>query len=514
MIECFDTSPSHCHLRQGTTTRERSGLGITRRVVLDVWSVTVAALAWLVLVTGAVAKSDDEPNATPPFAVRELYAPAHFGNSYEVMGQYETRKYIEEAKHWGFNRYGDWFDMQDCSDPFAETEHVAIAHAMWERKKQNFLSAQALGLSCDLVITPNHVYVDQCRPELLARQGGRILGQLICPSNPTARTIILQNYDNLFADLAHAGVRLNSISACPYDFGGCGCDRCKPWIITFGKLSRDIHAVAKRYYPDVELDMIGWWWTPEEHRQLADWADEESPGLIKAMYLNIPYGVTKVADVRLPKGCQKYAFVHIGYADQDAARDQYGHLGPVIAPVRLPQTICDLLADGAGGFMAYSEGAFDDANKALLAGLGAGKFQTADEVLRSYAQRYFAADAQQAADWSKWLTAWGSPFGVDSATSAAQLACLKKDGQWRERQWELKLELFRLNRSIGAGNDWSPSRLAAVDQFWQVQEQIHRGLWGLTLQRHIFDRRFTPVPWYADWANQVEAKAATLGKEQ
>ena len=76
--------------------------------------------------------------SSPPFAVRELYAVGHFGNSYEVMGEYEMRRYLAEAKHWGFNRYADWFDMEDCSDPFAEKRLILLSHAMWERKKQNF----------------------------------------------------------------------------------------------------------------------------------------------------------------------------------------------------------------------------------------------------------------------------------------------------------------------------------------------------------------------------------------
>ena len=44
---------------------------------------------------------------------------------------------------------------------------------------------------------------------------------------------------------------------------------------------------------------------------------------------------------------------------------------------------------------------------------------------------------------------------------------------------ELKLELFRLNRRIMAETGWTPARLDAVDHFWQVQEEIYRGLWGL-----------------------------------
>ncbi|MCR4413448.1 MAG: hypothetical protein NUV77_13590 [Thermoguttaceae bacterium] len=461
----------------------------------------------------------NSPAGTPPFAIRELYAPGHFGNSYEVLGEHEMRAVLAEAVYWGFNRYGDWFDMEDCSDPFAEKQLVLLSHALWERKKAHFRSAQALGLACDLIITPNHVYVDQCAPSLLAKKGGRVFGQLICPSKPEARAVILRNYENLFADLARAGVRLAALCPCPYDFGGCNCDACKPWILTYARLVREIHALAERSHPGIEMRMIGWWWTEEEHRQLAEWVDRESPGWIQSLFLHIPYGKTGVANVPLPKGCRRQAFVHIGYADLASPRDIYGHLGPVIAAERLPRTLADLAGANVTGLMAYSEGVFDDVNKALLAGLGSGKFRAADEVLSTYAQRYFGADVQTARAWAAWLKTWGRPFDVAPADSARQLAdLLKKTGppqdHWRRRQWELKLELFRLHAAIAQGKEWTPNRLQLADQFWAVQEQIHRGLWGLAPQRHIFDRRFTPVPWYAAWAKAMSQRAGQLGKEQ
>ena len=34
-----------------------------------------------------------------------------------------------------------------------------------------------------------------------------------------------------------AGVNLTAISSAPYDYGGCACDQCKPWIITFAQLT-------------------------------------------------------------------------------------------------------------------------------------------------------------------------------------------------------------------------------------------------------------------------------------
>jgi hypothetical protein len=455
--------------------------------------------------------------ARPPFAVCELYAPGHFGNSYEVLGANEMREVLAEARFWGFNRYADWFDMDDCKDPLAGGHTYGLGDALWLVKKTNFASAQAAGWLRDLAITPNHVYLDQCRPELLAVKGGRVFGQLICPSKPAARAAILKDYDSLFADLARSGVRLTYINTCPYDFGGCRCKQCEPWILTYAQLAREIFLAARKHFPQIKMDMVGWWWTAEEHRLLAQWADQHAPGWIEHIYLHLPYGATRVADVPLPKGCARGAFVHISYAEQAAPRDVYGHLGPVIAAERLEQTVSELRTQGVAAVMAYSEGVFEDANKAILAGLASGQYRSADEVLRAYARRYFGVDAETAGRWAAWLNAWGKPFDVDTRQSAAALAeLLKKTPKenWRRRQWELKQQLFAIHHQIGAGDKWTPERLAAVERFWAVQEQIQRGLWGLAPQRHALARPYTPTPWYASWARFTASHAEQIGKEQ
>jgi len=485
-------------------------------VLIVALAASTAAVAPPAFGTAPEAAPQSQTSA-PVFPVCALYAPAHFGNSYEVMGRHQMQQLLAEAKYWGFGRYGDWFDMEDCSDPFAQKRLVQLAHALWQRKKANFRTAQALGFACDLIITPNHVYVDQCTKELAAAEGGRIFGQLICPSKPAARRIILQNYENLFADLARSGVRLSALVACPYDFGGCGCEQCKPWILTYAKLTKEIYELGKRHHPQMQMHMIGWWWQPEEHSLFAQWADREAPGWVRRMYLHIPYGKTTVAEVPLPAGCEVSAFVHIGYADQASPRDVYGHLGPVVAPVRLEQTVRDLAARGRTGVMAYSEGVFDDVNKALLAGMSLGRFSTADQVLRAYARRYFAADEQQAAAWAKWLRQWGRPFEVDpdrAAQALAQLPAPSGKHLWRWKQWQLKCELFILHRRIGLGENWTAERLATVEQFWAVQEELHRNLWGLGPLRHVFARRYTPLPWYASWAKYQAERAESLSKEQ
>jgi len=172
------------------------------------------------------------PACASPAFFCELYAPGHFGNWYEVAGEREMRAVLQEAQKWGFNCYGDWFDTLDCTDPFAGDPQYSLGNALRDAKKAHFRTAQSLGMKTDLVITPNHVFRDQLRPERLAKRDSRIIGQLICPSAAGCREIILENHRRMFAGLASAGVRLTSISAAPYDYGGCACEQCRPWIIT------------------------------------------------------------------------------------------------------------------------------------------------------------------------------------------------------------------------------------------------------------------------------------------
>ena len=422
---------------------------------------------------------------------------------------------LKEAQFWGFNSYGDWFDMLDCADIPSTKRQFDLADALWFQKKANFHSAQRIGLPRSFLLTPNHVYLNQAsQKDIQAVMGGHVFGQLVCPSNPKGREIILKDYEYLFADAKAAGIRFTSMESGPYDYGGCNCEKCKPWILTYAKLAHDIHKTAEKYHPGIKNDMIGWWWKPEEHRLFAEWCDKNAPGWVRNMYLHIPYGKTTVSNVPLPKGCKRGAFVHIGYADKAQPKDVYGHWGPVVAADRLEKTLIDLKKQGVTVLTAYSEGQSDDVNKALYAGLGSGKYKTADEVLEAYAARYFGTDVETSKKWAAWIKAWGSPFDRDTKKAKAELAALlpntpNKDC-WRCRQWVLKADLLDLHRQIMVGKEWTPERLALVDQFWQTREKIHRGLWGLGPQRHIFARPWCGAPWYGSWAKHVGAQRRKL----
>lgn len=446
-----------------------------------------------------------------PFPVRECYCPAHFGNAYEAMGPREMAAYVREMRWMGFNRYGDWITTTDICNPYTSDAFWDLAKEQLDRKKRAFRAAQDAGLELNLIVTPNHVYLDQLRPDYAAAKSQKIFGQLVCPSQPEARKLILQNFERWFDDLADAGLHFSAFTAFAYDYGGCDCERCRPWIITFARLMKDIHGIATRRHPGIEPWFCSWWWTSEEHAQFNDWAAREAPGWLKAMTLHIEYGEAKPKAVEVPAGCRKLAFVHIGYGDR---RDMevYGRVGPVIAPARIPQTLEAIRVLGFAGFQAYSEGIYDDCNKMLLAGIGSGQHPTAATALVAYANRYFGVSSDRAAGWARWLEAWGDRTRAPLPNATSELEALSQgvQPQWRLEQWRMKCELEGLQRAIGTPSaaEWTPARLELAERFFASQERLYREIYRLGPLRHVLNPRFMPPPWFDSWQKATSSAPA------
>lgn len=495
----------------------------SRRSAIKKSGIAAASLFTLSSIDFSEVLAKEEPssvgNAPGIFPVREIYCPAHFGNSYEAMWPREMKAYLAELKWWGFNRYSDWITSTDIRNPYTSDATWDLGREQLERKKKAFRAAQDLGMELNVILTPNHVYLDQVRPELTATKNKKIFGQLLCPSLPEGRKQILGNAELLFRDLAENGLQFAAWTGFAYDYGGCACPKCSPWILTFARLAKEIQEIAKRYHPKIEPWFCSWWWTPEEHEQFNKWAKEEAPGWLKGMTLHLEYEQTRFKDVTVPDGCRKIAFVHNGYADTKRFNDIYAKCGATIAPNRIPKTLQDITIQGAAGYQAYSEGVFEDVNKAILGGLSSGKFPDAKAALKAYAQRYFAASGTKADRWANWLTAWGNRKNVQLPEAAAEFEKLS-DGApltWRLEHWRSKLKLEAFDRSIGLpkGNEWTPDKLKLADDYWAEIEHLQRDIYKLGPLRHVFGQKFLPPAWYDSWqkATQVAPVKAAIEPE-
>ncbi len=439
-------------------------------------------------------------------SVRELYCPGHFGNEYEVAMGYELKNILSEARHWGFNRYSDWFDTIDLADYYArDHKFYNMPEAVWDRKFEHYAIARDEGFPLGLVITPNHVFSDQVTPDNEAVGGVHYFGQLVCPSKPGVVELIVENYRRLFGDFARRGLRLAAISCGAYDYGGCACPACQPWIVTFGKLVLAIHEVAREVFGPLDLDLWGWWWTDEDHRLFSDWADREAPGAFTGFAHHIKYGETGYAQRPTPTGAGQRAFVHIGYGERGGNADVYGHYGPTISPRRLETTLDYLREQGAEGFLAYSEGFFDDVNKAILAGVASGRYPDAQAVLEAYAERHFG---NAAADWAAWLADIGDVTEADPADLRRRFDRLARVARpsWRLDHLAGKLEMLEADHAVrAAGGAWNPAALAAATRFVETKERTWRGAWGRGLGRHVFRFDWKVPEWYPEYMGHRRA---------
>ena len=432
-------------------------------------------------------------NTTLP--VRELYCPSHFGNTYEATLPGEMTELLREAKFWGFNRFSDWFDTIDLYNVYdKEHKHFNMPEAIWARKFSNFKCAAESGLGLGLVVTPNHVFSDQVTPKNKAEEAQGFFGQLVCPSKPGTTEIILENYRRLFQDFVDHGLQLESLAGGAYDYGGCACDKCKPWIVTFGKLFRQIAELASEFFEDISVELWGWWWSDDDHAEFTKWANAEAPDFFNALAFHLPYGVTDYSERPIPKNCEEKAFVHIAYGEK-SHRDVYCHYGANLAPVRLEKTVKHLASRGAAGLMAYSEGDHDDINKAILAGLSSGQYSSADEVLQEYAARHFGTDPQ---GWSELLHIMGDFETIDVGKCRPVLDKLLRGakGSWRLWQVEERLNMAQAHQAVLAHNEWDATRIAAADAFITAKERLYRDVWRLGLQRHIFRFETCMPEWY------------------
>ncbi len=426
------------------------------------------------------------------------------------MWERETEVYLQELRHWGFNQIDTWLNATDARDPFIPGDRWHhLGKELLEKRRMFLKTAQESGLKVRVSLTPNHVYLDQLKPELLAIQGEKVFGQLLCPSQPEARRIILENCRNWFRHLSTGGVHLHEIGFYAYDFGGCLCASCQPWIVTFANLCREIHAEAQRFFPAIKAGMTTWWWTPEDYTLFKNWQQEHAPGWLHFMNLHIHYNQENCVRGDLPDGIERRAFVHIGYGEGISAssRDIYGGMGPVIAPERLTATLAALEADGVAGFSAYSEGLYDDVNKSLLAGMASGRFPNADALLDAYVERYFEPTTPgEIAEWVAWLKAWGRMEEVDARLALEELEHLlaESNGErpWQQEQWVCKSHLHwnDATASGSVGTHFTREQSAAAHDYQMWYETLHRTLYRLGPVRHIINAWATrPPQWLANW---------------
>jgi hypothetical protein len=217
-------------------------------------------------------------------------------------------------------------------------------------------------------------------PDPLRRHGN--FGVNLCPSKPAARELLLKNWQQLLEEFADPG--LDCVTYWPYDEGGCGCADCSPWGARgYLSLSRAVSALVRNKYPQTKVIVSTWTFdTPPsgewEALQQALAQDKRWADYIQAdAHEDFP---RFPLDRGVPGGLPLLNFPEISMWGQNP----WGGYGANPLPARL-QRLWNQTEHQLSGGTPYSEGIYEDINKAICSQFYWDPERPALETVREYA---------------------------------------------------------------------------------------------------------------------------------
>ena len=319
---------------------------------------------------------------------RAVYFANHFYNYYHSAPVEEICEYLESLALWGQSALCLWFDMHHF-----EGLDTPEAEAMLQKMLRLFEKARSLGMKTSLTRLPNEYYVG-APAELLAENtlaDGRYRERLcgfyyteLCPSRREGEALLLSSFDELMSRFASVG--LDYVMLWPYDQGGCTCERCYPWGSNgFYKLAKKQARIAKKHFPDIEIIFSCWRFDSFTHgewegvlpliREDGEWIDR----LMVDIHAPLPEALPTVG-----KPIVSFPEISMYHATP------WGGFGANPFPKALGAQFQRTMSFCRGGAL-YSEGIFEDVNKAVALELLRDPVTDPMETVLEYCTYHFGA---------------------------------------------------------------------------------------------------------------------------
>jgi len=316
----------------------------------------------------------------PHGSLRGMYFASHFHNWYIQASEAEMTRYMEDLALWGVNAIMAVFPMinlQGWDDPEARP---ALNMMRKSARIARQLGIQfATGINNTMFIgAPENIRAKRL-PDPTGRRGNS--GHPICPSLPEGHAYLIENARRLYAELAETG--LDILVHWPYDEGGCACERCQPWGSNgYLKLSRDLTELGRGFFPKLKSVLSTWLFdTPME----GEWA-----GLSAALAEDRSWVDYILADSHedfprypleagVPGHLPLLNFPEISMW----GNWPWGGVGANPLPGRF-QRLWDQVKHVVQGGFPYSEGIYEDLNKAIVVQFYWDPNRTARATLKEY----------------------------------------------------------------------------------------------------------------------------------
>ncbi len=373
----------------------------------------------------------------PAKPCRGIYFATHFYNFYQSAPVEAVERYVEDLALCGMNRLAVWYDMHHFNgfdDPQAE-----IFRARLRRILQ---AARRLDLDIMLIVVGNEAYADS--PDgLRADPGGGRGGYYdaaVCPAKPGGLDYIRRVIGEYF-DWARV---LGPTAVCiwPYDQGGCGCPQCRPWGASgFMRCAEEVGRLTREKLPGAKIVLSTWYMDPGEWAEVARrlCARPESADALLMEHFHASPGPAPFAEAAA-LGLPLIGFPEISMHGMFP----WGGFGANPQPMRFAREWSERRDAFAGGF-PYSEGVFDDVNKAL------------------WLRMYWDQDATVEGALDDYIS---FEFGLPNPAPVRE-AILTLERNHHFRWWPGKLEGKKILM------DWFPSRGAAVRPDHGAKEAFH-----------------------------------------
>jgi hypothetical protein len=258
---------------------------------------------------------------------------------------------------------------------------------MLERLRTILAAAKGVGMDAGLCLLANEAYADS-PTEMRANgeTGTAHYGVELCPHKPGAKELMLRWFDEEFEAFSDVGI--DNIWVWPYDQGGCACEKCSPWGANgFLVMAEAIAERARRHFPDLTVILSTWLFDSKEE---GEWrglsrAFEQPPEWLDYILADGHHRFPRYPlENGVPGGLPLLSFPEISMWRSYP----WGGYGANPVPSHLQELWDDAGEHLSGGF-PYSEGIYEDVNKAVFSQLFWDRDRTAIDVMREYAAAEF-----------------------------------------------------------------------------------------------------------------------------
>ncbi|MCD6415978.1 MAG: hypothetical protein J7M08_04715 [Planctomycetes bacterium] len=324
--------------------------------------------------------------SVPEKPVRGIYFATHFHNFHHVAPVEKVERYVEELALWGCNALNVWFDMHHYNgieDPAAQ-DMIARLHRILR-------AAGAVGMGATLGVLANEGYnnsPEELRADLSGGHDGYHTApggywREVCPSRPGGLDYILRTRSEMLD--AFADVDVEYMWIWPYDQGGCTCSKCAPWGFNgYLRCAEPLAEMVRERWPEAKIVLSTWYFdrfTTGEweglSRKFADGAPEWIDYLLIDDFSGFP---AYPLEHGIPGGLPAVSFPEISMCGNMMPWGGYGaHPRP-----QHWQDYWNGCSHLIEGIFPYSEGIYEDINKAVLLQLCWEGARDVRDIVREY----------------------------------------------------------------------------------------------------------------------------------